>query len=96
MKTRRRHSTESRATLALEAIKAERTNNEIAMDYEVHPVQVQQGKKLALSGMVFGSKRGSGGGRFRSAWKPISVWRTLKYEEVYLKAYSVFPKPSRA
>ena len=33
--------------------------NEIAADYELHPVQVQQWKKLALEGMasVFGSKK---------------------------------------
>jgi putative transposase len=59
MKTRRQHSAEFKAKVALEAIKAERTLNEIAADYEVHPVQVQQWKKLALSGLasVFGSKK---------------------------------------
>lgn len=59
MKTRRHHSAEFKARVALEAIKAERTLNEIAADYEVHPVQVQQWKKLALEGMtsVFGSKK---------------------------------------
>jgi transposase-like protein len=59
MKTRRQHSAEFKAKVALEAIKGERTLNEIAADYEVHPVQVQQWKKLALEGMasVFGSKK---------------------------------------
>jgi putative transposase len=59
MKTRRQHSAEFKAKVALEAIKAERTMNEIAAAYEVHPVQVQQWKKLALAGMasVFSSKR---------------------------------------
>jgi transposase-like protein len=59
MKTRRQHSATFKAKVALEAIQAERTLNEIAADYEVHPVQVQQWKKLALEGMasVFSSKK---------------------------------------
>ena len=59
MKTRRQHSADFKSKVALEAIKAERTRNEIAADYEVHPVQVQQWKKQALEGMasVFSSKR---------------------------------------
>lgn len=59
MKTRRQHSAEFKARVALEAIKGERTINEIAADYEVHPVQVQQWKKLALEAMAsaFGSKK---------------------------------------
>lgn len=59
MKTRRQHSPEFKAKVALEAIKAERTLNEIAGDYEIHPVQVQQWKRQALEGMtqVFSSKR---------------------------------------
>lgn len=59
MKTRRQHSAEFKAKVALEAIKGERTLNEIAADYEVHPVQVQQWKKLALEGMasLFSSKK---------------------------------------
>jgi len=59
MKTRRQHSAAFKAKVALEAIRAECTINEIAMEYEVHPVQVQQWKKLALEGMasVFSSKK---------------------------------------
>jgi len=59
MKTRRQHSAEFKAKIALEAIKAERTLNEIAACYEVHPVQVQQWKKQALEGMAqtFSSKK---------------------------------------
>jgi len=58
-KTRTNRSPEFKAKVALEAIKGERTLNEIAADYEVHPVQVQQWKKLALEGMasVFSSKK---------------------------------------
>ena len=59
MKTRRQHSAEFKAKVALEAIKAERTLNEIAACYEVHPVQVQQWKRQALEGMAqtFSSKK---------------------------------------
>jgi putative transposase len=59
MKTRRQHSAEFKARVALEALKGERTLNEIAADYEVHPVQVQQWKRQALEGIgsVFSSKR---------------------------------------
>jgi transposase-like protein len=52
MKTRRLHSPAFKAKVALEAIKAERTINEIAGDYEVHPVQVQQWKRQALEAMT--------------------------------------------
>ena len=40
MKTRRQHSAEFKARVALEAIKAERTLNEIAADYEVNSARI--------------------------------------------------------
>lgn len=45
---RRRHSAEFKAKVALEAIRGQRTGNEIASAYGVHPVQVAQWKKQAL------------------------------------------------
>ena len=56
---RRQHSAEFKARVALEAIKGQRTINEIAACYQVHPVQVQQWKKHLLDGLpaLFGSKR---------------------------------------
>jgi hypothetical protein len=39
---RRQHSGAFKAKVALEAIRGERTVNEIASDYGVHPVQVTQ------------------------------------------------------
>ncbi len=39
-KTRRKHTAEFKARVALEALKERRTVNEIAADVEVHPVQV--------------------------------------------------------
>src|SRR5690349_923179 len=56
---RRRHSAEFKAKVALEARKQQRTINEIAACYQVHPVQVQQWKRQLLDALpnLFGSKR---------------------------------------
>jgi transposase-like protein len=56
---RRSHSAEFKAKVALEAIKGERTANEIASQYGVHPVQVGLWKKQASEGMsgVFRDRR---------------------------------------
>jgi putative transposase len=52
MPARRRHSPEFKAKVALEAIKGHRLINEIAAEYQVHPVQIQQWKKLALDNLA--------------------------------------------
>lgn len=49
MAQRRQHSAEFKAKVALEAIRGQRTTNEIAGTYEVHPVQVSQWKKQVLA-----------------------------------------------
>ncbi len=56
---RRRHSGEFKAKVAVEAIRGQRTGNEIASAYGVHPVQVAQWKKQALAELpqVFGDRR---------------------------------------
>jgi len=51
-KTRRKHTAEFKARVALEALKERRTVNEIAADVEVHPVQVSQWKKTAAEGLA--------------------------------------------
>lgn len=48
-KQRRTYSAELKARIALEAIKGQRTINEIASHYGVHPNQVGQWKKQALA-----------------------------------------------
>jgi transposase-like protein len=48
---RRRHSSEFKAKVALEALKGQKTLNELASEYGVHPVQIAQWKKQALEGM---------------------------------------------
>jgi transposase-like protein len=49
---RKRHSAELKARVALEGLKEQRTVNEIAALYEVHPVQVGQWKKQAREGLA--------------------------------------------
>jgi len=47
-KQRKTYSAELKAKIALEAIKGQRTVNEIAAHYEVHPNQVTNWKKQVL------------------------------------------------
>ena len=49
---RKRHGADFKARVALEALKEQRTVNEIAALYEVHPVQVSQWKKQAREGLA--------------------------------------------
>ena len=58
---RRQHSADFKAKVALEAIRGERTVNELAAEYGVHPVQITQWKKVALEELpkIFSSRRGA-------------------------------------
>ena len=57
---RRRHDPEFKARVALEALKGVKTIQQIAKDYEVHPVQVSEWKKIMAEGAsgVFGPGSG--------------------------------------
>ena len=57
---RKRYSAEIKAKVALEAIKGQKTTNEIASEYGVHPSQIAQWKKQVLDELpeVFSSQRG--------------------------------------
>jgi transposase-like protein len=48
---RKRYSAELKTKVALEAIKGQKTTNEIAAEYGVHPTQITQWKKQALDGL---------------------------------------------
>jgi putative transposase len=55
------HSGVFKAKEALEAMRGERTVNEIAADYGVHPVQITQWKRVALDALpdIFSSRCGA-------------------------------------
>ena len=59
---RKRHSAEVKAKVALEAIKGQKTVNEIASEYGVHPTQIAQWKKQALEELpeIFSHRRQKG------------------------------------
>ncbi|GHO87548.1 hypothetical protein KSZ_55540 [Dictyobacter formicarum] len=46
--SRKRYSSDLKAKIALEAIRGNKTANEIAAEYGVHPTQIAQWKKQAL------------------------------------------------
>ncbi len=48
---RRQHSGEFKAKVVLEALRGERTLNELAAEYGVHPIQITQWKKVALEAL---------------------------------------------
>lgn len=54
---RKRHSNEFKAQVALEALKGQKTLNELASEYGVHAVQIAQWKRQAQDGLsgVFAS-----------------------------------------
>jgi len=56
---RKRHSAALKAKVALEAIRGERTVNELAGLYQVHPSQIATWKRRALEGLpgLFGDGR---------------------------------------
>ena len=51
MGVRKRHSAALKAKVALEAIRGERTVNELAGLYQVHPSQIAAWKKRVLEGL---------------------------------------------
>jgi transposase len=46
--SRKKFSSEFKAKIAIEAIKEQKTIAELAIQYEVHPTQIQQWKKLFM------------------------------------------------
>jgi transposase len=58
---RKRHDAEFKARVAIEAIRGVKTIQQIAKEYEVHPVQVSDWKKTMTAGAssVFGPNTGN-------------------------------------
>jgi len=50
-KRRRRHGADFKARVVLEALRGERSINELAALYEVHPTQIAAWKRQALEGL---------------------------------------------
>ena len=68
-KTRRNHLPAFKAKVAIEALKGEKTVNEIAAQYQVHPNQVTQWRRQLIdtAAEVFGSKRDQENAKDRDA-----------------------------
>lgn len=49
--SRRRHSSEFKAKVALEAAKGQKTLSELATEFGIHPVQIAQWKRQLLEGL---------------------------------------------
>jgi transposase len=60
---RKQHSKEFKAKVALEALKGQKTANEIATEYGIHPSQINTWKKRALEALP----ETFGGGQEREA-----------------------------
>jgi putative transposase len=58
---RKRHGAEEKTKVAIEAIKGQKTINELAAEYGVHPTQINQWKRQALDEI----NAGFSGGRER-------------------------------
>ena len=58
---RRKHTPSFKATVALEAIKEQKTSAELASQYQVHPGQIRNWKTVATKGLIdlFTDKRKS-------------------------------------
>ena len=56
---RTNYTKEFKARVALAAIRGDKTANELASEYDVHPTQINQWKRQALESLpeVFGSKK---------------------------------------
>lgn len=54
--------------MALEALKGQKTTQQIAAEYDIHPTQVTEWKKTLLEGVgeVFGREKSGGGGEFEA------------------------------
>lgn len=102
-RTRRTHSAAFKAKVALAAVKGERTLAELTQQFDVHPNQITEWKRQLQerAADVFGTAGAftdaalrrqvrlsmDGKGTWRDNVFVERVWRSIKYEEVDLKAY---------
>jgi transposase-like protein len=74
---RKRYSAEEKTRVAVEAIKGQKTINELAAEYGVHPTQITQWKKQALEEI----SAGFSGGRERRKRTDEALVASL-YQEI--------------
>jgi len=93
---RRRFSATFKARVPREALKERKTIAELAGEYDVHPNQISQRKRQLLDGLPALFSKRSEHEREREErmrdrlYDNIFVerlWRTVKYEDVYLKEF---------
>lgn len=68
---RRRHSSEFKARVALEAVKGQKTLNELASEFGVHPVQIAQWKRQLLDASPAAFESGRSGNRTERAQEQL-------------------------
>ncbi len=81
MSKRKQHAPEFKAKVALEALKGEETAAELASRFGAHPTMIHQWKRAGVRISIDGK------GRFLDSIFIERLWRTLKYECVYLHAW---------
>jgi transposase-like protein len=74
---RKRYSAEEKTRVVIEAMKGQKTLNELAAEYGVHPSQITQWKKQALEGI----SAGFSGGRTRRERSDEALVASL-YQEI--------------
>ena len=88
MGQRKRHTAAFKAKVATEAIRGEKTANELAGGYQVHPTQIAAWKKRALDGLteIFadGRRKARQNGEAEAAKLYEEIGR-LKVERDFLK-----------
>src|SRR5947209_991226 len=88
---RKRYSGEDKTRVVIEAIKGQKTLNELAAEYGVHPSQITQWKKQALEEI----STGFSGGRARSERSEEALVASLYQEIGQLKMELDWLKKSR-
>ena len=77
---RRQHTGEFKAKVALAALKADKTINELASQFQVHPLQVSQWKKQAVEGLpeLLSDRRRAGERRPGTGRQPVPADRAAE------------------
>ena len=76
-KTRKNHSKEFKAKVALEAVKGVHTLGELAARYKVHPTQIAQWKKQLVQNAAQVFERGRSGGAADAAGLTAPLYQEI-------------------